>query len=49
MRLYCGIDLHSNNHVVVVIDEEDRRLVEKRLPLKYAPGGDARRERLRGA
>lgn len=32
MALYCGIDLHSTNHVVVVIDEEDRRLVEKRLP-----------------
>lgn len=32
MALYCGIDLHSNNHVVVVIDEEDRRLMEKRLP-----------------
>ena len=32
MALYCGIDLHSNNHVVVVIDEQDRRLVEKRLP-----------------
>ena len=31
MALYCGIDLHSNNHVVVVIDEEDRRVVEKRL------------------
>jgi transposase len=30
--LYCGIDLHSNNHVVVVIDEEDKRLYEKRLP-----------------
>jgi transposase len=32
MTLYCGIDLHSNNHVVVVIDEEDRRIVEKRVP-----------------
>jgi transposase len=32
MALYCGIDLHSNNHVVVVIDEQDRRLEEKRLP-----------------
>lgn len=32
MALYCGIDLHSSNHVVVVIDEKDRRLVEKRLP-----------------
>jgi transposase len=32
MALYCGIDLHSNNHVVVVIDDQDRRIVEKRLP-----------------
>lgn len=31
MALYCGIDLYSNNHVVVVIDEEDRRIMEKRL------------------
>jgi hypothetical protein len=31
MTLCCGIDLHSNNHVVVVIDEEDRRIVEKRV------------------
>ncbi len=31
MALYCGIDLHSNNHVVVVIDEQDRRLYERRL------------------
>jgi len=31
MALYCGIDLHSNNHVIVVIDEEDRRLYERRL------------------
>lgn len=31
MALYCGIDLHSNNHVVVVIDEEDRRILERRL------------------
>lgn len=30
MGLYCGIDLHSNNHVVTVIDEADRRLYEKR-------------------
>jgi len=30
--LYCVIDLHSNNHVVVVINEEDKRLYEKRLP-----------------
>ena len=32
MALYCAIDLHSNNSVVVVIDDRDRRLVEKRIP-----------------
>jgi len=31
MSLYCGIDLHSNNHVVVVIDEEDNKVVDKRI------------------
>jgi transposase len=31
MTHYCGIDLHSNNHVVVVIDDEDKRVYEKRL------------------
>ena len=31
MSHYCGIDLHSNNHVVVVIDEEDKRVFQKRL------------------
>ena len=29
---YCGIDLHSNNSVVVVADEEDRSVLQKRLP-----------------
>lgn len=29
---YSGIDLHSNNSVVTVTDEEDRVVVEKRLP-----------------
>jgi len=29
---YSAIDLHSNNNVVVVTDETDRVLVEKRLP-----------------
>jgi transposase len=29
---YCGIDLHSNNSVVVVTDEGDRSVVQKRLP-----------------
>ena len=31
MKLYGGIDLHANNSVVVVIDEEDRILYQKRL------------------
>ena len=31
MTYYCGIDLHSNNHVVVVINDEDKRVYEKRL------------------
>jgi transposase len=32
MRLYGGIDLHSNNSVVVLLDEEDQVVYEKRLP-----------------
>jgi transposase len=31
MSHYCGLDLHSNNHVVVVIDKGDKRVYEKRL------------------
>ena len=31
MPLYCGIDLHSNNHVICVIDDKDKRLLELRL------------------
>jgi transposase len=31
MRLYAGIDLHANNSVVVIIDEDDRMLYQKRL------------------
>ena len=29
---YRGIDLHSNNSVVVVIDDEDRVVAQRRLP-----------------
>ena len=32
MPLYSAIDLHAKDHVVVVVDEEDRVLEEKRLP-----------------
>jgi transposase len=31
MQLYCGIDLHSNNSVVSLIDKNDRVICEKRL------------------
>ena len=31
MTLYCGIDLHSNNSVVCVINDKDRRLLEVKL------------------
>ena len=29
---YCGIDLHWNNSVVLVSDEKDRIVLQKRLP-----------------
>ena len=31
MELYAGIDLHSNNNVLVVLDESDRVIYQKRL------------------
>jgi hypothetical protein len=31
-NIYSGIDLHSNNSVVVVSDEADRVLVRRRVP-----------------
>lgn len=31
MRLYCGIDLHSNNSYVVLLDEADKIMYQKRL------------------
>lgn len=34
MTLYCGIDLHSNNSVVSLIDESDRLVSEQRLDNK---------------
>ncbi len=32
MKLYCSIDLHFNNHYLAIIDEQDRRILDKRLP-----------------
>ena len=32
MKLYGGIDLHANNSVVTLIDQQDRVVYQKRLP-----------------
>lgn len=32
MRLYCAIDLHSNNSMLVILDEADRIVHQLRLP-----------------
>ena len=31
MKLYAGIDLHSNNSMVAIIDEQDRVVLQKRF------------------
>jgi transposase len=36
MKVYAGIDLHSSNNYVGIIDEEDKRLYQKRLPNQLA-------------
>lgn len=49
--LYCGIDLHSNNSVVAVIDEQGKQIFGKRLPNDLASIERALspyRERLKG-
>ena len=32
MKVYAGIDLHSSNNYIGIINEEDERLYQKRLP-----------------
>jgi len=32
MELYGGIDLHSNNNVIVLTDEQDQVVLRRRLP-----------------
>lgn len=32
MKLYAAMDLHSNNNVLVILDERDRVVYERRLP-----------------
>ena len=34
MEAYAGIDLHSSNNFMAIIDDQDRRLYEKKLPNK---------------
>ena len=48
MKLYGGIDLHSNNSVIALLDEEDKVVYRRRLPndlepvlAELAPFGDA--------
>lgn len=36
MKLYAAIDLHSNNNVLVILDETDRIVIERRLPNQLA-------------
>jgi len=36
MKLYAAIDLHSNNNVLVLLDERDRIVYERRLPNKLS-------------
>jgi transposase len=36
MKLYSAADLHSNNHFLTIIDEQDKRILEKRLPNNLA-------------
>jgi len=31
MKVYAGIDLHSSNNYIGIIDEQDHRLYQKRL------------------
>ncbi len=35
-ELHCGIDLHSNNNSIIVIDENDKRIIEKKLPNEFS-------------
>jgi transposase len=32
MKLYTGIDLHSNNNYLAIIDDNDNRVFKRKLP-----------------
>ena len=38
MKAYAGIDLHSSNNYVGIIDENDKRLYGKRMPNETRSG-----------
>jgi Ethanolamine utilization protein EutJ (predicted chaperonin) len=31
--LFCGVDLHCNNAMYVITDQEDQPVLKKRLPI----------------
>ena len=31
-KLYGGIDLHANNSVIIILDEQDQEVFRKRVP-----------------
>ena len=37
MKLYGGIDLHSNNSVIALLDEADRPVYRQRLGNRLVP------------
>ncbi len=36
MKLYCGIDLHSTNSYLAIIDDDGRRIYKEKLPNEIA-------------
>jgi len=32
VKLYAGVDLHSNNNYLGIIDQKDKRVYKKKLP-----------------
>jgi hypothetical protein len=35
MKTYAGIDLHSSNNSIGIINEQDQRIFGKRIPLEF--------------
>ena len=42
MTLYAGIDLHANNSVVVILNEQDQVMYQQRLALFITDLGEVR-------